>query len=68
MTNRYRHVELPSWVHKASRETLIKHIQFLTHTRDVERKALGRARYRYRKAEKKLKYILGESYVQHDTD
>jgi len=54
MVNRYRKTELPSWVHGASNERLIEHIQYLTHNAIVDRKVIANARYRYRKAEKQL--------------
>lgn len=57
MRKPYSEIELPSWVKTATKEQLIDHIKYLTHTKDIYKRQLSKARYRYTKAEKLLKGI-----------
>lgn len=49
----YANVLLPDHLLNADKEALLAHIRFLTHDRQVQKKALNKARRRYKKAEKK---------------
>lgn len=50
----YSNVEIPEHLLKADREQLLDHIRYLTHNKNVQKKALNKARRRYKKAEYKL--------------
>jgi len=61
MVNRYKNTKLPSWVYTSSKESLIEHIQYLTHNATRDKSTIANARYRYRKAEKKVDEIEMET-------
>lgn len=55
----YSDVVLPDHLLDADKETLLDHIRFLQHNREVQKKALNKARRRYKKTEKK--WLVPES-------
>ena len=55
----YRDTDIPSWCcsNTATKEQLIDHIKYLTHTLETERKAKRKYRHKYSKLKKEVENI-----------
>jgi hypothetical protein len=68
----YRYIKLPSWCKTAERETLLEHMQYLTHEKNKYKRLYDKKLREIRKLKEEIKRmevasdIIGESFLDMD--